>query len=166
MWGRTKTSDLLACIQDNYADDPWCKHMLDAEFLPHGVHESDRLLYMGSRLIIPRTAKVHELLFHLAHNVLGHFGFTKTYGSLHELCYWPNMRWDLEQTYIPACAECQHNKGSTQRPLGPLHPLSMLDQHGDSIAMDFIGPLPEDAGFDCIMTFTDCLNSNVHVIPM
>jgi hypothetical protein len=53
------------------------------------------------------VAKVHELLFHLAHDILGHFGFAKTYGSLRESFYWPNMRHDLEQAYIPACADCQ-----------------------------------------------------------
>jgi hypothetical protein len=31
--------------------------------------------------------------------------------------------------------------------------------------MDFIGPLPEDEGFDCIVTFTDRLNSDLRVIP-
>jgi hypothetical protein len=31
--------------------------------------------------------------------------------------------------------------------------------------MDFIGPLPEDEGFDCIITFTDWLNSDLRAIP-
>lgn len=110
---------------------------------------------MGNRLIIPQVSKVHELLFHLAHNVLGHFGFAKTYGLLHKLFYWPNMRHDLEQAYILACADCQRNKGMTQKPLGPLHPFPVPDQWGDLVAMDFIGPLPEDKGFNCIVTFTD-----------
>jgi len=148
-----------------YAKDPWCKHLLDTEFFPHGIHMSNGLLYMGNRLIVPWVSKVHELLFHLAHDVLGHFGFAKTYGSLHELFYWPNMCHDFEQAYIPACADCQQNKGNTQRPMGPLHPLLVPNQQGDSVAMDFIGPLPEDEGFNCIITFTDQLNSDLWVIP-
>jgi hypothetical protein len=113
---------------------------------------------------VSRVFKVHELLYHLAHNVLGHFGFAKTYGSLHESFYWPNMRWDLEQAYIPACADCQQNKGTTQKPFGPLHPLPVPDQHGNYMAMDFIGPLPEDEGKDCIVTFTNRLNSNICIV--
>lgn len=79
--------------------------------------------------------------------------------------YWPNMWWDLENVYVPACADCQCNKPTTKKALGPLHPLPILDQHGDSVAMDFIGPLPEDKGFNCIVSFTDHLNSDVRIIP-
>jgi hypothetical protein len=124
----TVDEDLLASIHDNYTVDPWCKHLLKAKFLPHGVHESNGLLYAGTRLIIPRVSKVHELLYHLAHDVLGHFGFTKTYGSLRDSFYWPNMWQELKHTYILACADCQQNKGTTQKPMGPLHPLPVPDQ--------------------------------------
>ena len=31
--------------------------------------------------------------------------------------------------------------------------------------MDFIGPLPKDNGFDCILTITDRLNSDIRIIP-
>ncbi len=31
--------------------------------------------------------------------------------------------------------------------------------------MDFIGPLPKDKGFDCILTITDCLGSDIRLIP-
>jgi hypothetical protein len=161
----TADKDLLASIHDNYAIDPWCKCLLKAKFLLHGVHESNGLLYAGTRLIIPRVSKVCELLYHLAHDVLGHFGFTKTYGSLCDSFYWPNMRWDLEHAYILACADCQQNKGTTQKSMGPLHPLLVPDQQGDSVAMDFIGLLPEDKGNNCIVTFTDCLNSDICIIP-
>jgi hypothetical protein len=111
------------------------------------------------------VSKVRELIFHLAHDVPGHFGFAKMYGSLRESFYWPNMRCDLEQAYILACADCKQNKGVTQKPFGLLHPLPVPDQRGDSVAMDFIGPLPEDEGFNCIVTFTDRLNSDVRIIP-
>jgi hypothetical protein len=82
-----------------------------------------------------------------------------------ESFYWPNMRWDLEAAYIPGCADCQQNKGSTQKPLGPLHPLPIPDQCRDSVVMDFIGPLPDNKGFNCIVTFTDRLNSDLHIVP-
>lgn len=110
---------------------------------------------MGERLIIPRVANLREMLYQLAHDNLGHFDFDKSYKSLRDAYYWPNMRRDLEEAYIPACPDCQRNKSRTTRHAGPLHPLLIPDQRGDSIAIDFIGPLPPDEGFNCIVTFTD-----------
>jgi len=62
------------------------------------------------------------------------------------------------------CPDCQCNKSSTTKPYGPLHPLPIPNQHGDSIAIDFIGPLPEDRGHNCIITFTDRLGSNIQLV--
>jgi hypothetical protein len=50
--------------------------------------------------------------------------------------------------------------------MGLLHPLPTPDQHGDLVTIDFIGPLPKDEGCDCIVTFTDRLNSNIWIIAM
>jgi hypothetical protein len=61
--------------------------------------------------------------------------------------------------------ECQRNKNSTTKAMGPLHPLPIPDERGDSIAIDFIGPLPEENGFDCILTMTDRLNSDIQIVP-
>ena len=119
--------------------------------------------YVGDRLIIPRTGSLHETLFQLAHDVLGHFGFDKTYGSLQSAYYWPNMHRDLEKGYVASCPDCQRNKSSTSKPIGPLHPLPIPDQRGDSVAIDFIGPLPEDDGKDCIISFMDCLGSDIQL---
>jgi hypothetical protein len=79
--------------------------------------------------------------------------------------YWPNMRRDLETSYIPSCVDCLRNKSSTKKPASPLHPLPIPDNRGDSVAIDFIGPLPLDEGFDCILSMSDQLGSNVRIIP-
>ncbi len=89
----------------------------------------------------------------------------KTYGALRDSYYWPNMRRDLQEGYIPGCADCQRNKSRTTKPIGPLHPLPVPNSRCDSVAMDFIGPLPSDNGFDMILTFTDRLGSNIRLIP-
>jgi hypothetical protein len=75
------------------------------------------------------------------------------------------MRRDLEKLYIPSCVECQRNKLRTTKSSGPLHPLPIPDKRGDSVALDFIGLLPPDEGFDCILSITDRLNSDVRIIP-
>jgi hypothetical protein len=37
----------------------------------------------------------------------------------------------------------------------------MLDQRGDSIVINFIGPLPKEHGYDSIMTITDRLGADI-----
>ena len=46
----------------------------------------------------------------------------------------------------------------------PLHPLPIPEQHGYSIAIDFIGPLPVDAGFNPIITFMNHLNLDLQIV--
>jgi hypothetical protein len=96
----------------------------------------------------------HEDLFRLAHDALGHFGTDKSYAALRDSYHWPNMRTDLVESYIPACVDCQCNKSSTSKPHGPLHPLPIPEAQGESVAMDFIGPLPEDEGYNCILSMS------------
>jgi hypothetical protein len=74
------------------------------------------------------------------------------------------MRRDLEQGYVASCPDFQRNKSSTIKPYGPLHPLPIPDQWGDSVAIDFIGPLPEDEGKNSIITFTDRLGSDIQLV--
>ena len=75
------------------------------------------------------------------------------------------MQKHVEKYYIPSCPECQQNKSLTRNPIGPLHPLPIPEQQGDSVAIDFIGPLPPDGIYDSIITFTDCLGSDLQIMP-
>ncbi len=75
------------------------------------------------------------------------------------------MRKDLESSYVPSCNACQRNKASTKRAPGPLHPLPVPDGRGDSIAIDFVDPLPEDRGHNYLVTITDRLNADIRLIP-
>jgi hypothetical protein len=126
-----------------------------------GWQNVNGLWYISGRLLIPRVGNLRELLFHAARNDLGHLGVDKLYASLRDAYYWPNMRRDLEEAYIPSCADCLRNKSRTTCPAGPLHPLPVPDQRGTDIAMDFIGPLPTDNNFDCLLTITDRLGSDI-----
>ena len=139
-------------LQEVFAEEYQCAKVLAV---------STYLWYVGDRLLIPRVGDIRENLFRLAHDTAGHFGADKSYALLRDAYYWPNMCRDLEQSYIPSCADCQRNKSSTKKPCGPLHPLPIPDTRGDSVAMDFIGPLPLDSGYDCILPLMDHLNSDV-----
>ena len=72
---------------------------------------------------------------------------------------------NLDEGYIPGCMDCQCNKSQMKKPLRPLHPLPVPDGHCNSIAMDFISLLPWNGDYNSILTITDCLGSDIHIIP-
>jgi hypothetical protein len=150
----------LRDVKGGYLEDKFAKKLTAGAMIP-GVREENRLWYVGDHLVIPRTGSCREDLFHLAHDSMGHFSTDKAYVNLKLSYYWPNMWRDLEAAYMPWCVDCQHNKSSTSKPRGPLHPLPIPDDHGNSVAMDFVGPLPEDNSFNCILTITDRLGSDI-----
>ena len=156
---------LVNDIQEAYETDPWCKKLISASKGMPELKIKDGLWFLGNRLIIPGGCNAHKQIFQLAHDSLGHFGFFKSYENICQSYFWPGMCKDLEEGYIPSCAECLHNKSSTSKPSSPLHPLPILDECWDSVSMDFIGPLPQDNGFDCTLTITDHLNSDIRIIP-
>ena len=86
------------------------------------------------------------------------------YSALCDSFYWPNMHHNLKVTYIPFCAKCAYNKSPTSWPVGPLHPLPSPEDCGDSVAINFIGLLPKEHGFNTIATMTDCARSDIHIV--
>lgn len=158
--------ELLAKVKASYKTDKWCQKLLcTSQGLP-SVQNKDDLWYIGERLIVPKDSGLREIIFCVAHDNLGHFGFHKCYDNIRDSYFWPNMRRDLEEKYIPGCQDCQRNKAPTTKTMGPLHPLNVPDGRCESIVMDFVGPLPEDEGYDCILTITDRLGSDIQIIPM
>ena len=164
----TADESLLRDITAGYQDDEFAKQLrkdIKAGSI-EGAREENDLLYVGRRLLIPNIPKIRELFYNLAHDTLGHFGFDKSYEALRDSYYWPNMRRDLEQAYIPSCSPCQRNKSRTSKPVGPLHPLPVPDARFEVVALDFVGPLPEEGGKDTILTMTDLLGAEVRLAPI
>jgi hypothetical protein len=159
----TTDTSILKQILSGYEQDEFCKRV--AKTTMSGWRQSNGLWYIGDRLLIPRINELRETLFQLAHDNLGHFGADKSYAALRDAYYWPNMRRDLESAYIPSCEDCLRNKSRTVKPPGPLHPLPVPLGRGDSVAIDFVGPLPPDEGYDCIITMTDRIGADVRIIP-
>jgi RNase H-like domain found in reverse transcriptase/Integrase zinc binding domain len=155
--------EILNKIKARYLEDEFCIRV--AKTSMKGWTKLNNLWYIGDHLLIPRITDIQEILFRLAHDTLGHFGTDKSYASLRDTYYWPNMQHDLEQTYIPSCTDCLQNKSPTTCPPGLLHPLPVPDQRSSSIAMDFIGPLPTDEGYDGILMITDRLGADIQIVP-
>jgi hypothetical protein len=159
---------LLRDIIAGYQDDDFAKQLtkdIRAGSI-EGARKENDLLYVGRRLLIPNIPHIRELFYNLAHDTLGHFGFDKSYEALRDSYYWPNMWRDLEQAYIPSCSPCQRNKSRTTKPTGPLHPLPVPDARFEAVALDFVGPLPEEGGKDTILTMTDLLGAEVRLAPV
>ena len=129
------------------------------------VSNQDRFWFIGKCLVIPSIPHIWEALFYLAHDTLSHFGADRLYTSLRDSYYWPNMWKHLDEAYVPACLDCQCNKSQTNKPFGPLHLLPIPEQCGDLFTIDFIGPLPPDNGYNPIIMFTNCLNSDIQITP-
>ena len=96
---------VLQAIKDGYKSDPFCDQL--SKTSTPGTTSINNLWCIGNCLLIPRVGELQENLFHLAHDTLGHFGADKAYAVLHNSYYWPNMRCDLEKSYILSCEECQ-----------------------------------------------------------
>ena len=152
-------------IRVGYTSDAFCQKLLKNQASFPAIRVEEGLIYLRSRLMVPRVGTIREDLFKMAHDTLGHFGADKSYANLRSAYYWPRMRAELEGAYIRGCDACQRNKGTTKRPTGPLHPLPVPEERGDSVAIDFIGPLPEDEGYDCIVTMTDRAGADVRIVP-
>jgi len=118
-------ASILAKIKASYTDDEFCKRVTTTKM--KGWQQVNGLWYIGDRLLIPCVTDIRKNLFRLAHDTLGHFGADKSYASLRDTYYWPNMRRDLEQAYIPSCVDCLRNKSRTTKVAGPLHPLPVPD---------------------------------------
>jgi hypothetical protein len=70
------------------------------------------------------------------------------------------------QEFCKTCEACSHAKGSTQKPMGKLHPLPIPVKPWDSIGMDFIGPFPESKGSNYLWVIICRMTSMVHLIPV
>ena len=128
---------LCACIDQG--SDPFCQCLANTGTL--GAQLINGLWYIEDCLVIPHMGNICENLFHLAHDTLGHFSTNKSYTTLRDTYYWPNMRSDLENLYIPSCEECWHNKSPTKKTPRPPHLLPVPDGQAESVTLDFISPL-------------------------
>ena len=75
----TADADFTQEIKDGYVSDSFSSQVREGIKLGSfpDAREEDGLIYMGPRLLIPQSTKVREVLYSLAHDALGHFGFDK-----------------------------------------------------------------------------------------
>jgi len=68
--------------------------------------------------------------------------------------------------HVQECDACQRTKSANHPPIGKLQPLPIPNRAWESIAMDFLGPLPEStSGHDMILIIIDRLTKMAIFIP-
>ena len=75
-------TNLLQQIRDRYTNDPFITSLKSASPGMKNIIHRDGFWFIGQQLIIPKVTAIHEALFQLAHDTLGHFGTDKSYGAL------------------------------------------------------------------------------------
>ncbi|SGY38977.1 BQ5605_C003g02116 [Microbotryum silenes-dioicae] len=152
-------------ILDAYETDPFCQQaMANIGSVTSDFKIVDALLYLRGRLIIPSLAPLRESILHDAHDAQGHLGDMKTYRTVQQAYFWPNMSRDVKH-YVQQCDSCQRTKARTTRIAGKLHSLPVPTQPMADIAIDFVGPLPANKGFDRVLMITDRLSGYVRLLP-
>ena len=131
----------------------------------------DNLLYYRTdefgpwRLCLP-DIPYRKTVIHNNHDLViaGHPGYTKTYAKIARAYYWPNMGSDIRK-HVKECDSCQRTKSANHPPAGILRPLPIPSRAWESIAMDFVGPLPKSAsGHDMILVIIDRLTKMARFI--
>ncbi|SGZ31342.1 BQ5605_C044g12151 [Microbotryum silenes-dioicae] len=152
-------------ILDAYETNPFCQQaMSNIGSVTSDFKIVDALLYLRGRLTIPSLAPLCESILHDAHDAQGHLGDMKMYRTVQQAYFWPNMSRDVKH-YVQQCDSCQRTKARTTRIAGKLHSLPVPTRPMADIAIDFVGPLPANKGFDRVLTITDRLSGYVRLLP-
>ncbi|SGY11856.1 BQ5605_C011g06297 [Microbotryum silenes-dioicae] len=152
-------------ILDAYETKPYCQQaMTNIGLVTSDFKIVDALLYLRGWLIIPSLAPLRESILHDAHDAQGHLGDMKTYRTVQQAYFWPNMSRDVKH-YVQQFDSCQRMKAHTTRIAGKLHSLPVPARPIANIAIDFVRLLPANRGFDRVLTITDRLLGYVRLLP-
>ena len=79
------------------------------------IHETEGLLFLGDKLIIPATMRMEVLT--MLHE--SHLGIDRTKARAREIVYWPGISKDIEDT-VARCSKCvQYRRSNQKEPLMP-----------------------------------------------
>jgi hypothetical protein len=125
--------------------------------------ERDGLLYYRGCIYVPPTSDLCRRIVSLCHDtwIAGHARRFKTLELVSRNYWWPNMSRYVGQ-YILHCDMCLCTKAQRRLPVGELQPLPILEDHWDTISMDFISELLESGRYDAIMVAVDLVGKQAH----
>lgn len=123
-------------------------------------------LFFDNLIYVPDIADLKLLLIKNCHDHPsgGHHGRNKIYAELTRDYWWPNMLQIITQ-YTKNCHTCKRITPSRLKYQGLLKQLPVPERRWRDISVDFIGPLPESEGQNCIMVVCCRLTKARHFIP-
>ena len=96
----------------------------------------------------------------------GHFGIKRTYYKLRDRFFWPRMYTDIAN-HVLSCLQCKQQKPSRRKPDGHLHPVAPPACVWDTVAMDYVGPVPMSSdGNQYFIVLTDLFSKFVVTKPV
>ena len=120
---------------------------------------------MSNLLSIVVPEKLRKKVIETGHDQAGHMGTKKTRRMIGDHFYWPGMASQIAQ-YCKACPVClKFNFKKTRKE--PLHPLPVISQPWDRIAIDIVGKLPRTRrGNSYVLTIMDFATRYMEAVPL
>ena len=132
---------------------------------PHRDDEMDQELPYW-RTVVPQGGEYRSRILQEIHAVpySGHPGVNNTVMKARHQFWWKGMTTDARE-FVLSCPVCQQEKGSHQLPGGRLQPLEVPAQKWDQVVIDFVTDLPEDEGYNAVLTVVDKATKMVYFLP-
>lgn len=163
----TKFAEVYNTLKDHKTPSPLIRN-----YIKHFLYRNKLLYFSPSvngehRLVIPNDKIIRDRLMRQCHDSpsAGHFSYWKTYLSLSDMFYWPNMLRQVKK-FCGACNVCARSKTTTQKPFGLFHPLPVPNGRWTDVSMDFVTGLPRThENHNMIMVIIDRFSKMAHFIP-
>jgi hypothetical protein len=119
-------------------------------------------VYVPAASILPEEpgSSLRRIIVNSSHKAVGHQSSENSYIIARQNFYWPGMKRDFDE-FCRSCSECQRVKDLATKPFGVAQILDIPVQPWDSIAMDFVGPLPSSNGYKYIMVIMDRFSAKI-----
>lgn len=123
-------------------------------------------LYYDDLIYVPDNSELKLLLIKSCHDHPsgGHHGHNEVFAQISRDYWWPNMLHTITQ-FTNNCHICKRITPSRLKYQGLLKQLPVPERRWRDISVDFVGPLPESQGYDCIMVVGCRLTKARHLIP-
>ena len=133
---------------------------------PNVQTASDGVIFYKNTIYVPKDDALRADILWSCHNTpsASHPGIWKMQELVERNYWWPSLRSDVKK-YVQGCDTCQRVKIDRTKRTAPLHPHDVPEQPFDTVAADFIGPLPPSGEFNFICVITCMLTKYVIYTP-
>lgn len=132
------------------------------KMLYHTSHVNNTVDY---RMYVPVCARIRLLI--IFHDEQFHIGMEKTYDTLRQYFWFPNMRHFVDE-YVRKCITCTTRKRFAEKPQGLLYPIDKHPVPFHTIHMDCLGPFvtKSSSGHSAILILVDAFTKYCLLYPL